>query len=53
MKAQATGQSEFTLTPTDKNKFEFSQAGIKMEFYPDKKQFRLLQNGLDILFTKE
>ncbi|EQB93603.1 beta-lactamase family protein [Elizabethkingia anophelis] len=53
LKAQATGQSEFTLTPTDKNKFEFSQAGIKMEFYPDKKQFRLLQNGLDILFTKE
>src|SRR5690606_25434145 len=41
LKAQATGQSDFPLTPTDENTFEFSPAGIKITFKdPEDKHFR-------------
>ncbi|MDB5281287.1 MAG: peptidase [Bacteroidota bacterium] len=51
--AQATGQSSFPLQATDKDKFEFEQAGIKMEFDPDKKELILKQGGGASVFTKE
>ena len=51
--AQATGQSSFPLEATEKDKFKFDPAGIKMEFNPDKNEMTLKQGGENILFTKE
>jgi CubicO group peptidase (beta-lactamase class C family) len=51
--AQATGQSSFTLEATEKDKFKFDPAGIKMEFNPDKSEMTLKQGGETVLFTKE
>jgi D-alanyl-D-alanine carboxypeptidase len=51
--AQATGQSSFPLEPTDKDKFAFEKAGIKMEFNPAKNEMTLKQGGGTFLFTKE
>lgn len=51
--AQATGQSSFPLEASDKNMFKFDQAGVKMEFRPEKNEMTLKQNGAEYLFTKE
>lgn len=51
--AQATGQSSFPLQATDKNKFNFSQAGIVMEFNPEEKSLLLKQGGGQYVFKKE
>jgi len=50
--AQATGQSAFPLEAIDKDKFQFEQAGIEMEFNTDKSEFTLKQGGGSFLFTK-
>ncbi|MBC8111488.1 MAG: beta-lactamase family protein [Verrucomicrobia bacterium] len=51
--AQATGQSSFPLEATEKDKFSFDQAGIKMEFNPSKNEMTLKQGGNNYVFTKE
>ncbi|MCA6472607.1 MAG: beta-lactamase family protein [Chitinophagaceae bacterium] len=51
--AQVTGQPSFPLEPTAKHKFEFNQAGVKMEFDPEKKSMILLQGAGKYSFTKE
>lgn len=51
--AQATGQSEFPLTPKDKDTFTFDQAGIEMKFNPAEKTMLLKQVGFQFEFTKE
>jgi D-alanyl-D-alanine carboxypeptidase len=51
--SQATGQSSFPLEATEKDKFEFDPAGIKVEFNPDKNEMTLKQGGETVLFTKE
>ncbi len=51
--AQATGQSSFPLEATEKDKFTFVQAGVVMEFDPDKKTMILKQGGGQYQFTKE
>jgi CubicO group peptidase (beta-lactamase class C family) len=51
--AQATGQSSFPLEATEKDKFKFDQAGIKMEFNTEKNEMTLKQGGGNFLFTKE
>lgn len=51
--AQATGQSAFPLEATEKDKFQFEQAGIIIEFNPDEKTFILKQGGGQYLFFKE
>jgi len=51
--AQATGQSSFPLEATEKDKFKFDQAGVKMEFNTDKNEMTLKQNGGVFLFTKD
>lgn len=51
--AQATGQSSFPLEATEKDKFKFDQAGVIMEFNPDKNEMTLKQGGGNFLFTKE
>lgn len=51
--AQATGQSSFPLEATEKDKFKFDQAGVNMEFNPDKNELTMKQGGGNILFTKE
>ncbi|PAW94855.1 hypothetical protein CKK33_15675 [Mucilaginibacter sp. MD40] len=52
--AQATGQSAFPLdATTTADKFEFENAGIVMEFRPEKGEFTLKQGGKEFLFVKE
>jgi hypothetical protein len=51
--SQATEQSPFPLEATEKDKFTFDPAGIKMEFNPDKNEMTLKQGGETVLFTKE
>lgn len=51
--AQATGQDAFPLTPIAKNKFEFTIAGIEMEFDLDKHEMVITQGGRPVLFKKE
>ncbi len=51
--AQATGQSSFPLEATEKDKFKFDQAGVKMEFNTDKNELTLRQSGGVFLFTKD
>jgi len=51
--AQATGQSSFPLEATEKDKFKFDQAGVIMEFNPEKNEMTLKQGGGNFLFTKE
>lgn len=42
---QATGQSSFPLEPYDEHKFQFVQAGLKLEFTPEGDKITLLQGG--------
>jgi CubicO group peptidase (beta-lactamase class C family) len=51
--AQATGQSMFPLEATEKDKFKFDQANIKMEFDTEKNEMTLKQGGVNYLFRKE
>jgi hypothetical protein len=51
--AQATGYSLVPLLPLDKNVFNYSVAGITMEFRPDNNKFALIQNGGYFPFIKE
>jgi CubicO group peptidase (beta-lactamase class C family) len=51
--AQATGQSSFPLDATEKDKFKFDQAGVKIEFDTDKNEMTLKQGGGNFLFTKD
>jgi len=51
--AQATGQSAFPLEASAKDMFKFDQAGVKMEFRPEKNEMILKQNGGEYLFSKE
>ncbi len=51
--AQATGQSAFPLEATSKNSFKFDTAGIVVNFDPSKKQFTIIQSGIETVFTKE
>lgn len=51
--AQATGQSAFPLSCTEKDVFKFAQAGIIMEFDSAKNQMTLKQGGGQFLFTRK
>ncbi|MDA6069846.1 beta-lactamase family protein [Flavobacterium sp. AC] len=51
--AQATGQPSFPLEAAAANIFKFDQAGIALEFNPDKKEMILKQGGKEYTFTKE
>jgi len=51
--AQATGQSSFPLDATEKDRFEFLAAGIKLEFKPNQNQMILNQGGKTITFLKK
>ena len=51
--AQATGQSEFPLEATDKNKFKFEAGGIEIEFEAQKAMMTLKQGGQAFVFTRE
>lgn len=51
--AQATGQSAFPLDPNSDTSFKFDMAGIVINFYPEKKQFDIIQGGVKTTFTKE
>ncbi len=53
LKAQATGQGQFSLDAIAPDKFGFDPAGIVMEFEPAKNQFTLKQGGGTYLFTKD
>ena len=51
--AQATGQPAFPLESTDLDQFKFDQAGVILEFIPDKNKMILKQGGGIFEFTKE
>ncbi|WP_051884585.1 serine hydrolase domain-containing protein [Chryseobacterium luteum] len=51
--AQGKGQPEFPLKKTEKNKYQFEQAGITIIFIPESKQMQLIQNGKTSLFNKK
>tara|TARA_B110001454_G_scaffold164628_1_gene154269 strand:- start:549 stop:1157 length:609 start_codon:yes stop_codon:yes gene_type:complete len=51
--AQATSQPAFNLEAIEKNKFEFKQAGIVLEFDAINKQMTLKQGGGTYTLTKE
>ena len=50
--AQATGQQSFSLDATGKDTFEFSAAGVKIEFIPEKNSLILMQGGGEFTFVK-
>jgi hypothetical protein len=50
---QATGQSSFPLEATGKDKFEFKQAGVVLEFNPTDKTMILRQGGGTFNFDRE
>lgn len=51
--AQATGQSPFDLQATAKDRFQYEQAGIILEFDPEKETLTLKQGGGVFLMKKE
>ena len=51
--AQATGQSAFPLDATDKDKFEFALAGIKLEFNTTEKQMTIIQGGATNVLSRK
>jgi len=53
LKAQASGQQSFSLDATGKDTFEFSAAGVKIEFIPEKNLLILMQGGGEFTFIKE
>jgi CubicO group peptidase (beta-lactamase class C family) len=50
--AQGTGQQSFPLEATDKDKFKYDLAGLKMEFKPAENTMILFQGGGQFKFTK-
>lgn len=50
---QATGQPSFPLEATEKDKFEFQQAGIVIEFNTAKSELTLKQGGRNFVLKKE
>ena len=50
---QGSGQAPFPLEPTAKDKFEFPQAGVVMEFNPAENTMILKQGGGSFNFSKE
>jgi len=50
--AQATGQGAFPLTATEKDKFEFAQAGIILDFKPSANEMTLNQGGRKFVLKK-
>jgi len=51
--AQATGQPSFTLELIGKDSFEFSPAGVEIQFIPEKNLLILKQGGGEFTFTRE
>ena len=51
--AQATGQQSFSLDATGKDTFEFSPAGVEIQFIPEKNLLILKQGGGEFTFTRE
>lgn len=51
--AQGTKQPAFPLEATEKDKFKFDQAGVKLEFNTIDKTMILFQGGKQFKFTKE
>jgi len=51
--AQASGQPSFPLQATEKDKFSFDQAGLRINFDPEKETLILLQGGGEYSFTKD
>ena len=45
LKGQATGQPSFPLEAYEPNMFQFTRAGLKLEFTPEEDKMLLLQNG--------
>ena len=50
---QATGQPSFTLETIGKDRFEFSPAGVEIQFIPEKNLLILKQGGGEFTFTSE
>ena len=50
---QATGQPSFTLETIGKDRFEFSTAGVEIQFIPEKNLLILKQGGGEFTFTRE
>jgi CubicO group peptidase (beta-lactamase class C family) len=50
---QATGQSSFPLEAIEHTKFKYSLARIVIEFFPDKNELILHQDGGSYTFTRE
>jgi len=50
---QGTGQPSFPLEATEKDKFEFKQAGVILEFTPSNKTMILKQGGGVFIFERE
>ena len=51
--AQATGQPSFTLELIGKDSFEFSPAGVEIQFIPEKNLLILKQGGGEFSFKRE
>ena len=51
--AQASGQSAFPLDAVEKDKFEFTMAGIRLEFNPTQNQMTIIQGGRKNILTKK
>jgi len=51
--AQGKGQSEFPLELVQQDQFRFEKAGIQINFFPEKNQMQLLQNGKTYSFTRK
>ncbi|MCL2738825.1 MAG: beta-lactamase family protein, partial [Bacteroidales bacterium] len=49
---QGTGQPSFPLEATGKDKFEFKQAGVILEFNPSNKATTLKQRGMEFIFER-
>ena len=50
--AQGKGQAEFPLEMLEKNQYRFEKAGITLNFFPEKNEMQLLQNGKTYHFTR-
>ena len=50
---QATGQPSFTLETIGKDSFEFSPAGVEIQFIPQKNLLILKQGGVEFSFNRE
>ncbi len=51
--AQATGQSSFELAATAKDRFEYQDGGIVLDFDAEKRSMILKQGGKQFSFTRE